>query len=439
MSTRPRRLHTRSSVALALWICTTLAIAAPAAFAGNVIANTPAGSALRSWLAAFNSGKSARIDSYDRAHAPWLKLPGMMRLRASTGGYDWVHIDKGGQFWIVFHIRERKTAAQVIGSVVVRSWQPDHITLLSLVPAGAHSDEPPLSNGERTRVIDGAARLLDEYYLFPQVARRVSVRLQALQKHGQYRGITDGEIFAVRLGDDLKKLSGDKHIGLDFFSKGMTGPDPHRDPRWLAKAHCGFESAEHLPPNIGYLKLTFFAQPEYCTRTAIATMSSLADSDALIIDLRDSHGGAPGMVALIASYLFAKPTHLEDIEYPRKHSADHLWTLPDLPGKKFTGRPVFVLTSRSTFSASEEFAYDLQSLARATVVGETTGGGAHVVAPHRIDGHFYIRIPFGRFVNPITRTDWEGTGVAPNVRVSAADALAVAERLAARSVIDSAR
>jgi C-terminal processing protease CtpA/Prc len=167
-------------------------------------------------------------------------------------------------------------------------------------------------------------------------------------------------------------------------------------------------------------------------RTATAAMYSLADSDALIIDLRGNHGGAPRMAALVASYFFAKPTHLDDLDYPSTHSAQHFWTLSNLPGKKFIDKPVFVLTSHSTFSAAEEFAYDLKSLKRATVVGETTGGGAHVVAPHRIDEHFFIRIPFGRFVNPITKSDWEGRGVEPDVQVSAADALAVAEKLVAK-------
>ncbi len=163
-------------------------------------------------------------------------------------------------------------------------------------------------------------------------------------------------------------------------------------------------------------------------------MNFLADSDSLIIDLRENHGGAPQMAGLIASYFFDERTHLDDIDYPRTHHAEHLWTLPNLPGKKFTGKPLFVLTSSSTFSAAEEFAYDLKSLKRATVVGETTGGGAHAMAPHKIDDHFYIRIPFARFVNPITKTDWEGTGVEPNVKVSAAEALTVAKKLAAREL-----
>ncbi|HEY1891156.1 MAG TPA: S41 family peptidase [Steroidobacteraceae bacterium] len=400
----------------------------------SLIPNTPAGNALRSWLSAFNSGDSARIESFDQTHAPWLTLGGMMQRRAHTGGYDLQSVERDGDFWIVFRARERRSSAEVIGSMVVRSYEPDRITLLSFVPAGAHSTEVNLDEAERARVIDGAAKLLDQYYLYPDVARKVSVKLKALQAHGEYRGITDGEVFAIRVGDDLVALSGDKHIGVDFFDKAPPGPLLRPDPHWLADSNCGFETADHFPPNIGYLKLTAFADPEYCTRTAIAAMGFLADSDALIVDLRDNHGGVPRMAALIASYFFNKPTHLDDIDYPTRHYAEHLWTLPNLPGKKFTGKPVFVLTPSSTFSAAEELAYDLKTFKRAIIVGETTGGGAHATMPRRIDDHFFIRVPFARFVNAITRTDWEGTGVAPDVKVSAAKALAVAQKLAAEAI-----
>jgi hypothetical protein len=395
-----------------------------------LIPNTPVGSALRSWLSAYNSGERRQIEFFDQSHAPWLTLGQMMKGRSRTGGYDLLSIESGGDFWIVFRARERKTSLEVVGSMVVRSYEPGHVTLLSAVPTGTYSKRLRLDEAERTRVIDAAAKLLTHYYLYPDVARKVSEKVKALQRHGEYRGITDGEIFAVRLGDDLVELSGDKHIGVDFFGKKAPGPQPARDPQWLAATNCGFETADHFLPNIGYLELTAFDDPKYCTRTAIAAMNFLADSDALIIDLRWNHGGAPRMATLIASYLFDKRTHFDDIDYPGTQRAEHLWTLPNLPGKKFTGKPVYVLTSSSTFSAGEEFAYDLKSLKRATVVGETTGGGAHVMAPHKIDDHFYIRIPFARFVNPITKTDWEGTGVEPNVRVSAAEALAVAEKLA---------
>jgi C-terminal processing protease CtpA/Prc len=82
-----------------------------------------------------------------------------------------------------------------------------------------------------------------------------------------------------------------------------------------------------------------------------------------------------------------------------------------------------VLTAKRTFSAAELFSYDLKRLKRATLIGETTGGGAHTVAPHQIDHHFFIRVSFDQFVNPITKTNWENTGVEPDIMVPAADAL----------------
>jgi C-terminal processing protease CtpA/Prc len=152
-------------------------------------------------------------------------------------------------------------------------------------------------------------------------------------------------------------------------------------------------------------------------------MTFLAESDALIIDLRDNRGGAPRMAALVSSYLFDEPIHLDDIYDRKANTTEPLWTVPYLPGKKFTGKPVFVLVSSRTFSAAEQFSYDLKNLKRAVVIGETTGGGAHPTAPRQIDEHFFIRVPFGRFINPITNTDWEGTGVEPDIKAAASDAL----------------
>src|SRR5207253_8430372 len=155
----------------------------------------------------------------------------------------------------------------------------------------------------------------------------------------------------------------------------------------------------------------------------------LADTDALIIDLRDNGGGQPRMVAYIASYLFDKRMHLNDLYERRTNSTQEFWTR-DVPGRKFGGtKPVYLLTSKRTFSGAEEFSYDLQSLGRATIIGETTGGGAHPTQQFRIDDRFVIGVPFARAINPITKTNWEGGRVASDVRVPAADALETARRL----------
>lgn len=100
-----------------------------------------------------------------------------------------------------------------------------------------------------------------------------------------------------------------------------------------------------------------------------------------------------------------------------------------MPGKRLDDKPVYVLTSKDTFSGAEEFSYNLKNLKRATLVGETTGGGAHPVSGHRIDDHFMIGVPYARAINPISKTNWEGTGVEPDVKVPAADALTTAEKL----------
>lgn len=405
------------------------------------IPNTPAGHALSEWLDAFNSGDRATYEAFEKAHAPWLELDEEMQSRERTGGYDLLDISESDRLWIVFRAKERASSAEAVGRLIVRSYDPDHITLLSRDSPGESATRIAVDEAERSRVIDGAVKLLNQFYVFPDVAEKVAAKLRTEQKRGAYRSITDAETFAIRLSDDLVALSGDRHIAVDFFTEVMPDePPPSRprpDPQLLASRNCGFEKAEHYSPNIGYLKVNWFDEPEYCAATAIAAVNFLADSDALIVDLRENHGGAPRMAALISSYLFDEPTHLDDIYDRGRNVTEQLWTFPYLPGKKLTAKPIFVLTSARTFSAGELFSYDLKVLKRVTLIGETTGGGAHTMWPHRIDDHFVMRVPFGRFINPVTKTDWENSGVEPDVKVPAAEALDVAKKLATEEISKS--
>jgi C-terminal processing protease CtpA/Prc len=199
----------------------------------------------------------------------------------------------------------------------------------------------------------------------------------------------------------------------------------------MEQNNCAFEKAEILPGNIGYLELNAFGPAEVCAPTATAAMNFLANTGAIIFDLRQNNGGDPDMVQFICSYLFDHPTRLSDIWTRKDSSTQQYWTLPYVPGKSLAGKPAYVLTSKQTFSGGEEFTYDLKNLKRATIVGETTGGGAHPVDAHRIGDRFVIAVPFATAVSPITHTSWEGTGVEPDVKVSADSALARAEKLAA--------
>jgi retinol-binding protein 3 len=404
-----------------------------AAASSPVIPNTPAGHALGSWLDAFNSGDSSRIKAFDDAHAPWLTLDRATGLREHSGGYELLGIDNSEKLWITFSAREKATAAPISGTLVVKPDDADAISLLLLNPAGPEPDVVSLTAAERNQVIDGAAKRLAEFYVFPDMGQKMAAALRTQQKRGDYRDIISGMVLAARLTDDLHAISHDKHVSVNF-SWDVVPPDPtdsqhqNRDTdtevrKRLEASNCSFEKAEHLPPNIGYLKFNGFADTDICAGTAIAAMNFLADSDALIIDLRDNHGGRSEMVTLIASYLFAVPTHLNDAYVRSENSTIQFWTASFVSGKRFIDKPVFLLTSRGTFSAAEDFSYALKNLKRATLIGETTGGGAHPIGPHRIDDHFTVIVPIGRSISPITKTDWEGTGVEPDVRVAAADAL----------------
>jgi C-terminal processing protease CtpA/Prc len=195
----------------------------------------------------------------------------------------------------------------------------------------------------------------------------------------------------------------------------------------MNQQNCTFERVEILPHNIGYLKLNSFPDVSLCQPTAAAAMASLNRADAIILDLRDNRGGEPSMVALMAAYLFDHPEYLYN---PRENTTEQSWTHSPVPGSRLADKPVYLLTSARTYSGAEQFSYDLKMLKRATLVGETTGGGAHSGVWHRIDDHFGMGIPETKAINPFSKTDWAEVGVEPDVKVNAADALATAEKLA---------
>jgi C-terminal processing protease CtpA/Prc len=199
----------------------------------------------------------------------------------------------------------------------------------------------------------------------------------------------------------------------------------------LEHDNCTFSKLEILNHNIGYVKFGAFPDPDICGPTVVAAMNFVAHTDALIFDLRENHGGDPSMVDFMVSYLFREPTHINELTNRHDNTTHQYWTLPWVPGPRFVDQPVYVLTSHDTFSGGEEFTYDLKAQKRATIVGETTGGGAHPVRGMPAGDHFAIGVPFGRPINPVTKGDWEGKGVEPDVKVSAADALTTAEKLAA--------
>jgi C-terminal processing protease CtpA/Prc len=269
----------------------------------------------------------------------------------------------------------------------------------------------------RRDLIDVAIGLITDNYVFPDVAEKV---VEVLRRK-DYDHLADVDAFAAAVTEDLQSVNGDKHLRLLH-----DVPEPRVD-----REHRGFSKVEILDGGIGYVEITQLPEPGANGDVAAAAMTLVADTGALVIDLRRCRGGHPAMVSLVCAYLFDESEHVNDIYSRRDNRTFQFWTPPYVPGRRFGGtKPVWVLTSSTTFSGGEELAYDLQATGRATIVGETTRGGAHPTNRHRLAEDLYLTVPDARAINPRTGANWEGVGVTPDVEAPAGQALSRAVELA---------
>lgn len=306
----------------------------------------------------------------------------------------------------------------------------------------------------RTEAVDTLVAKLNDHYVFPEKARQIEAVLRQRQREGKYDGITDGKQFARQLTDDVHGVAHDLHMGVRFspraFPDDPVGPPPKSEAEWQQRLNLGqrlffgvfrrvsslgVEKVDHLGSNIGYLQVSGFPPPFIVADKYAAAMDKLADTDGLIIDLRENGGGGPDTVALLVSYFVDQRTRLNDIwDRDTGNSMQH-WTDEKLDGKRYGGKkPVIILAGPHTRSAGEDFTYTMQALKRATVIGAPTWGGAHPTRPFRLGDHFIALIPNARSISPITHTNWEGTGVIPDVAVAPDKALEAAKELLQRQI-----
>jgi hypothetical protein len=307
-----------------------------------------------------------------------------------------------------------------------------------------------IDKAEQNEVIAKICDILNKNYVYPETAKKMSDYISDKLKKGEYDSLTSATNFAAQVMEDLRKISNDKHIGVSYDPKTVKllreekkkhEPEtPEKYLKQLRKNNFGFKEVKILDGNVGYLDLRQFALTKYAGETAVGAMNFLAHCDALIIDIRKNGGGNPDMIQLITSYFYdqEEPIHLNSFYWRDIDKTVQFWTLPYIPGNKMADIDIYVLTSRQTFSAAEEFCYNLKNLKRATLIGETTGGGAHPGGPMIINDSFLIWVPKGRAINPITNTNWEGVGVKPDIEVPQEDALKTAhlkalEKLAANA------
>lgn len=290
-------------------------------------------------------------------------------------------------------------------------------------------------------LIANIRKALYENYIFPDTALKMAAYLETQYKKGAYSDIKDPDQLADRLNRDLQKAHHDGHLRLGYepgFARRLmdtAGDAEHRkmeDSMELAdlkERNFLFTRAEILSGNIGYIAFNGFAGfIKEAKPTFTAAFRFVANAKALIIDLRYNGGGSPEMVNQVESYFFSEKTHLNDIVYRTANKKIDFWTDPEKADGVILRMPVYILTSRITFSGAEDFTYGLQSIKRAVVVGDTTGGGAHPERPFNIGSGFIAAIPFARSLNPYTNTDWEGTGIIPDIPVNSDKALEAAQK-----------
>ncbi len=294
--------------------------------------------------------------------------------------------------------------------------------------------------GRRDAVIGRALELLSANYVFADRAERAVADVRERAKRGEYNSVAAPARLAELLGRHLAEATGDRHVQMKVSAERARDPLTKSDetPAELAQLRrdaeaeaFGIGKPRVLEGNVGYLEFKHFVRAELAGDALAAAMRSLAHTDALIIDLRESHGGDPVMVVLAASWLFdGRPRHWNDILRRFDGTTTQFWTAAWLPGPRYAGKPVYVLTAQRTFSAPESLAYELQQMRRAIIVGEVTGGGAHSGAWFPVDDEFSLFIPLSRYVSAVSGGDWEGTGVKPDVVCGASEALERAHRLA---------
>lgn len=294
----------------------------------------------------------------------------------------------------------------------------------------------------RKETIETLLKRLNDAYVFPETAAKMEQDVRARLARGEYDQITSARQFAEALTNHLREVSRDKHLGVRYSHRPIPVRGERKEPSpeeleemrgELKRINYGFERLERLPGNIGYIDLRGFTPAELGKETVAAAFNFLANTDALIVDLRKNGGGSPEMVQLISSYLFdGAPVHLNSLYWREGDRTEEFWTRKEVAGRRYLGKDVYVLTSSRTFSGAEEFTYNLKNLKRATIIGETTGGGAHPGGMHRLSEHFAMFVPTGRAISPVTKTNWEGTGVEPDVKIAADKALKTAHLHALR-------
>jgi len=291
---------------------------------------------------------------------------------------------------------------------------------------------------ERDAAVDALAQVIEDEFFDAQRAATIASGMRTAEDEGAFDDAATAQALAEALTAHLHEQ--DRHFSVRYIGPEAAAAQLAREASedsgardaanaeqvaQLARRNFAFDGVEILPGNIGYIEMRGFAPIDPAEPTARAALEFVAHTDAVIFDLRRNGGGDPTMVQYLTSH-FLEPggetlinTFVSrDYEYPNQ-----MWSLPSHPAGHRPDVPIYVLISGDTASAGEGFSYHLQAMQRAILVGETTYGAGNPGGVHIVSEGYGVFVSTGSARNPITGTNWEGTGVTPDIEIDADQAL----------------
>ncbi len=322
------------------------------------------------------------------------------------------------------------------------------VLMIGIQLCASAQDTLKLDSSTKEEIVKSTALILKNKYVFPDIGKRMAEYITAQYYNDEYQSYSEVKALCTKLTSDLRTITNDKHLWIYYdpeeareilADKKLLPKDEIKKIKeayyeWYRRQNYGFQKTEILDGNIGYLKIDYFSNMNGA-ETCFGAMAFLANTDAIIIDLRDN-GGGESIGSFLSSYFFSSDTILlGSVIYRDSTQNQSNWTLPYVPGKRMPDKVLYILTSSRTFSAAEGFTYNLQQLKRAIVVGETTKGGAHPIDVFIVKDNILAQVPIGRSYNPISKTNWEGIGVNPDIKTASDDAFNTAYVMALDSLI----
>ncbi len=309
----------------------------------------------------------------------------------------------------------------------------------TMLPYMREAGDSLIQVDERGVALRELFKAMNENYVMPEIAKKIESELTEWMKSKEYSSVTDPVAFAANVNEFIKANVTDAHLRFRYSPTAYpvrvdpgepSAEEIRQQTEWTRRQNSNFRAVERLEGNIGYFAFDLFQGQEDVRRPMAAVMNFLKDTDAMIIDLRSNGGGDPSGVQLVCSYFFGEePVHLNSIYFREGDHTEEFWTLKSLDAPRYLDKPIYVLVSKRTGSGAEECAYNLQQLHRATIIGESTWGGANPGGMFRLSDHYACFIPVGRAINPYTKTNWEGKGVIPDVKADPANSKTLAQTL----------